>query len=122
MRSHFEKLQNGPLAGLMRAKELASERETDPVGVSWLFNWVYCVASGYGQKPGRALIWCLFFLAISTVNLILTDGVWVDPEAKTASQYGWAVGEPPEKFVNAFILTFQTAINPFTIFFYQGSL
>jgi len=86
LRVHFERLQNGPMAGLMRAKELASDRESDS-GVSWLFNWVYCIASGYGQKPGRAFIWSLVFLVLNIMILTGADGVRVN--SLNLSQGAW---------------------------------
>ena len=106
------------MAGLMRAKELASERETDPAGVSWFFNWVYCIASGYGQKPGRAFIWSLVFLVINIVILTCTDGVRVDSRnlPEEAWQLEWRGDNLGSQFGRASILTFQTVINPFTIF------
>lgn len=117
LRAHFERLQNGPMAGLMRAKELASERESDS-GVSWLFNWVYCVASGYGRKPGWAFIWSMVFLALNIMVLTGFDGVRVDSQNLTqgAWQLEWQGDDFLSQFVRASILTLQTVINPFTIF------
>lgn len=117
LRSHFEKLQNGPMAGLMRAKELASDRESDS-GVSWFFNWVYCIASGYGRRPGWAFIWSLVFLLINIMILTGSDGVRVD--SLNLSQGTWQLEWQGDGFRSQFgrasILTFQTVINPFTIF------
>lgn len=114
LRSHFEKLQNGPMAGLMRAKELASDRESDS-GVSRLFNWVYCIASGYGRWPGLAFIWSLVFLVLNIMILTGTDGVSVD-SPKGTWQLEWQGDDFSSQFGRASILTFQTVINPFTIF------
>lgn len=116
LRVHFENLQNGPMAGLMRAKELASERESDS-GVSWFFNWVYCIASGYGQRPERAIIWFFVFLIINIIILTYADGVTVDSKlTKGAWQLEWQGDDLPSQLGRASILTFQTVINPFTIF------
>jgi len=117
LRAHFEKLQNGPMAGQMRAKELVSERETDS-GVSWFFNWVYCIASGYGRKPGWAFIWSLVFLVLNIMILTGADGVRVDSLnlSQGAWQLEWQGDDFRSQFGRASILTFQTVINPFTIF------
>jgi len=117
LRVHFEELQNGPMAGLMRAKELASDREGDS-GASKFFSWIYCIVSVYGRKPGRAFIWALVFLVINIVILTCTDGVRVDSSnlSKGAWQLEWQGDNFRSQFGRASILTFQTVINPFTIF------
>jgi len=112
LRAHFEELQNGPMAGLMRAKELASDMETTNSWVTRLFSWVYSVASGYGQKPGRAFIWFFVFLAMNVVILTWTDGVRMDEELPNGA---WQK-DYSSQFDMASILTVQKAMNPFMIF------
>ncbi|MCH7500545.1 MAG: hypothetical protein IH886_11145 [Nitrospinae bacterium] len=119
LRAHFEKLQNGPMAGFMRAKELASEREKE-WGITKYFSLAYFIISNYGQNPGKALRWCLFFLAINFSILYCTDGVKVDSPKGT-----WQMELCEEGIFyevgRAAILTIQTAIIPFAIFSTKAS-
>lgn len=112
LRAHFESLQNGSMAGLMRAKELTSDRETTDSWVTRLFSWVYSAVSGYGQKPERAFILFFLLLAMNVVILTLTNGVRMDEELQNGA---WQK-EYSSKFGMASILTVQKAMNPFRIF------
>lgn len=85
LRAHFEKLQNGPMSGLMRAKELASERESDK-GFSKLFNWIYYIISSYGRNPGKAFIWFWVFLLLNFAFLYSFDGGVISPNQNTPEQ------------------------------------
>lgn len=115
MRSHMEKLGNGPMAGYMRAKELASERETTDSWVTKSFNYLYWIASGYSLKPGKALLWAFGFLAASTIFLWSTDGVNVTAESGT-----WQMDLCKEgnwnRLGRAVVLSAQTTINPLSVF------
>lgn len=113
LRSHFEKLQNGPMVGLMRAKELASERETDS-GVSWVFNWIYFLASNYGRYPGRAFGWFFLFLVINFACLFWFDGgrMEVNNISPGSWQHSYKGDDSTSKMVRSALLTFQTVVNP----------
>ncbi len=52
LRAHLERLQNVPLANLMRTLELRAERNKDR-GLNRVWNWLYDVCANYGYRPGR---------------------------------------------------------------------
>lgn len=122
LKAHFENLQNGPMAGLMRAKELASERENLHSKLTVYFSWLYFLISDYGQKPERAFKWFFGLLILNIFILFLTDGVVVASGNSGAWQSGWSGDDLWSQFVRAVVLTFQTAINPFTIFLTKSAM
>lgn len=64
IRSHMEKLNNGPMAGLFRTLELRSERGESDRWLAKAFNYLYDGASGYGSSIGLPLFWALCLYAI----------------------------------------------------------
>lgn len=122
LRSHLEKLQNGPMVSLMRAKELASERETDS-GLSYVFNWIYFLASNYGRYPGRAFLWSILFLVLNFAFLFWFDGGKINPNIAASQdwQQSYIENNDISKMVRSAFLTFQTVINPFGIVFSKSA-
>jgi len=111
-RSHFESLQNSPAASLMRAKELASERETDK-GLSKLFNYMYFFVSDYGLRPGRPLFLLLFLYIFMAGYIFVFDGTRIDTSKKPFEEL---IPSIKEKAKRALILPMQTMLNPAGIF------
>jgi len=126
LRAHFEALQNSPAASLMRAKELASERETDK-GLSKFFNYIYFFVSNYGLSPGRPLWW----LVIVYLSMVCFLFPFKEAGINIYSKY---IEKPPplknvkskrllmkrffleEKMRDSLILPLQTMVNPAGIF------
>jgi len=107
LRSHFEKLNNGSSAGLMRANELASNHENEQ-GVSLLFSWFYGLASNFGMSPGKPL-WNAFRLyLVAVVFILLWDGG--GPTDHRMDSAGWASNL--NRLERSAILPLQSILNP----------
>lgn len=117
LRSHFEKIQNGPAASLMRAKELDSERKNEK-GVSKIFSWIYWFFSNYGLNPGRPLIFLLGFFLITAGFVYSYDKGTLTPREEYLT--GWQTrlknGKEGSLFLRSIILPIQSMVNPFGLF------
>lgn len=125
LRSHLEKLNNGPATGVIRAKELASEREGS-AGFIWLYNWLYYIASDYGLKPGRPFAIVLFLYFIMFIVVVIWDGgvLKIPPEKLVGWEKVLANEDPNEdrqyaRIKRSAILPLQAVINPFGGFRYN---
>ena len=108
LRSHLEKLNNGNASSLMRAKELASNREEEK-GISLWFSRLYWWVSNYGLSPGRPLIAIVIFYFMTVVGIYGLDG-----GAITKNPYklkGWETSLK-EKGIRSVILPVQSMLNP----------
>jgi len=65
LRAHLEKLNNGPMASLLRKAELRSERYESDRWLTKALNFFYDKASGYGGSPGLPLIWAALFYSLA---------------------------------------------------------
>lgn len=118
LRAHFEKLQNSPMAGLMRAKELGSERLETEWGLTRFFSWIYSVVSDYGRKPLRAFFLGLGLLAINVVILTYTNGIEVNSKSPFTKPWDTSLS----KFNKATNITIQSAMNPFRVHVARSAL
>jgi len=114
LRSHLEKLNNNHASAKMRERELASEREIDK-GVSKFFNWIYYLASNYGLKPGKSLLWVLFLYLVMVGIIFSWDGG--ETRNDPSSLKGWEVAlsnktSSMEKLKRSIILPAQSMFNP----------
>jgi hypothetical protein len=110
LRSHFEKLNNGAAAGLMRAKELASNREHEN-GVTWLFSWMYYIASNYGLRPAQPLAIAFIFYLMAVGGIYSWDnGGRINKS--TNKLKGWELSLKYDKCKRSFILPAQSMLNP----------
>jgi|GEM_PF-3477591 len=113
LRSHMEKLNNGPMANMFRTLELKSERKESDKKLTWLLNGLYDITSGYGSSPGKPLIWLIaLYLACTAMALCYDTGV--TPLAD--DQYvGWRANlnnENTGHIWRAFFLPLQSMISP----------
>lgn len=112
MRAHFEALQNSPAASLMRAKELASERETDK-GLSKFFNYIYFFVSDYGLSPGRPLRLLLYLYILMAAFIFAFDGAGINTSQKSFEELLPSI---KEKAKRSLLIPIQTMVNPAGIF------
>lgn len=117
LRSHFEEMENGPLTSLMRGLELECERPLDQ-GVNKLYSFAYSIFAGYGLKPGRALLWFLISLAVTTVILTQFDGGFPGLPMDTGYPGARNVFLHPDwgEWARSFYLALQAPFNPLGIF------
>lgn len=113
LRSHMEKLNNGPMANMFRTLELKSERKESDKKLTWLLNGLYDITSGYGSSPGKPLFWLIAsYLACTAIALGYDTGV--TPLA--GDQYvGWRANlnnEDTGHIWRALFLPLQSMISP----------
>ncbi len=118
MRAHLESLQNVPAANLMRAKELATEYESEH-GLNKWFNGFYGISSNYGLNPGRPWIWLALLFFIMFAFLFARCEGKLGQELKFYKDKGWRSGLLKQdhwgRASRAFLLQLQTMANPFGI-------
>ncbi len=128
MRGHLEKSGYSLEAHQMRAIEMHTEWHNDR-GVSRLLGAAYGAFTGFGARPGRALIWLALFYFLTVLFLSNFDGGALP--LNQGNQYvGWREGflpacSPPlsktqeciEASINrSWFLPLQTMFNPLGIF------
>lgn len=117
LRHHLETQQNYFEAAKMRAFELNAELELDS-GLNWFANWFQKVTSNYGLSPARPLLLAVAAYSMTVVFVFITNGAETGL-ADQSAYVGWraALNEPglPGELSRAFMLPFQSLLNPFGI-------
>ncbi len=68
LKQEMEKLKKHEDELIFFRKELRAKRGTFPtLSASWCLNWLYDVASGYGQSVGRPFLWLLAIFAVAMI-------------------------------------------------------
>ena len=113
LRAHLERLQNVPLANLMRTLELRAERNKDR-GLNRAWNWIYDICANYGYSPGRPLAVAFAFYIVVVVALALWDGgILVRPADEYA---GWQQSLIKGPIQRALYLPLQSFLSPLGVF------
>lgn len=113
LRAHLERLQNVPLANLMRTLELRAERNKDR-GLNRVWNCLYDVCANYGYSPGRPLAVAVAFYVMTVVALALWDGgVLVRPTDRYA---GWQHTLTEGPVQRSLYLPLQSFLSPLGVF------
>lgn len=124
LRHHLETQQNYFEAAKMRAFELEAELELDR-GLNWLVNWFQKATSNYGLSPAKPILIAFAIYALAVAYVYLACDVELGLPDQSA-YLGWRtalidVGVYGE-ISRAFILPFQSLLNPFGLLGWRSLL
>ncbi len=116
LRKHLDSLHNTPMVSLMRAKELASERQID-TGFSWLFSWLYFQISDYGLNPAKAFRIWMGLVLVTFLLLFMNDSgtAGLKPEFYNGWRKILIDDGVRGELSRSFSLVFQSMLNPLGI-------